>query len=97
MFPFGKNPDQKKSKKPPFNDIDGLPLHEGDFVESLRYELGICKILKTSEGYVYESVETGKQVHWSRMVDAHLKNQKVIKITGEGTDSNKKKQSENKP
>jgi len=83
MVLFGKKSIRKnRNTIPPFMDMEGNVLHEGDFVESLRYDLGVCKILKTGEGYVYESVDTGKRVNWSRMIDAHLKNQKVRKLKG---------------
>ena len=62
-----------------FTDIDGKPLKEGDLVESLRYELGHCKIVKAENGLMYESVETGKQISWAKMIDAATKNQKVRK------------------
>lgn len=61
-------------------DINNNPLKEGDLVESLRYELGKCKVLKTEEGYSYESMETGEQVSFLRMVDASTELQKVKKI-----------------
>ncbi|UCG26887.1 MAG: hypothetical protein JSV24_07865, partial [Bacteroidales bacterium] len=56
------------------------PLKEGDIVESLRYEMGRCKILVTEEGYIYESLDTGKRVSWAKMIDATTENQKVRKI-----------------
>ncbi|GAJ22064.1 unnamed protein product, partial [marine sediment metagenome] len=34
----------------------------------------------TDEGYVYESLETGKRVNWAKMIDASTENQKVRKI-----------------
>lgn len=74
----------KKSKKSgselSFVDLDGIPLSEGDMVISLRYELGRCRIIRTENGMAYESVESGKQVGWAKMIDASTKNQKVRKI-----------------
>ncbi len=70
------------SKKPELNfaDIDGMPLKEGDTVECFRYDLGKCRIINTDEGLAYESLKTGKIIHWARMVDATTKNQKVRKM-----------------
>lgn len=64
-----------------FCDLDGNPLHEGDEVVSFRYELGRCRVIGTSQGMTYRSVETGKEVHWSKMVDAVSRNQKVRRIS----------------
>ncbi len=64
-----------------FSDLDGNPLHEGDEVVSLRYELGRCRVITTSNGMAYRSVETGEEIHWSKMVDAVTRNQKVRKIS----------------
>lgn len=77
---FKKNGSRKTGNKPKMADLDGNLLKEGDFVESLRYDLGKCKLLLTDEGYVYESVETGKKANWAKMVDAATENQKVRKI-----------------
>ncbi len=71
-----------KKKTPPgedlkFTDIDGRPLTEGDTVMSLRYDLGRCRILKTNAGLTYESLENGRQVSWTKMIDAATKCQKV--------------------
>ena len=75
---FNRKP--AKSSELNFTDLDGIPIKEGDKVLSLRYELGECIIIKTSEGLVYESIETKKQVSWAKMVDAATKNQKVRKL-----------------
>ena len=61
-------------------DLDGQTLVPGDTVESLRYGLGACLIIKGSDGLVYESLKTNKQVSWVKMVDASTKFQKVRKI-----------------
>lgn len=63
-----------------FTDLDGIPLNEGDMVQSFRYDLGKCKVVKTEEGMAYESMENGKLMHWAKMIDATTKNQKVRKI-----------------
>ncbi len=62
-----------------FADIDGSPLQEGDLVQAMRYELGRCRIVKTDQGLVYESLEDGRQVSWTKMIDAATRNQKVRK------------------
>lgn len=62
-------------------DIDGKPLKEGDLVESLRYDMGQCRLVQTPQGMVYRSVDSVREIHWSKMVDAATKNQKVRKIT----------------
>lgn len=69
-----------KSKSVQMADIDGQPLAVGDKVESLRYDLGICEIVEAEMGYDYISVETGKRVNYSRMIDAATSFQKVRKI-----------------
>ncbi len=71
---------KKKTEELPMVDLDGQALAPGDRVESLRYDLGICLIVKGSDGIIYESLETSKQVSWVKMVDASTKFQKVIKI-----------------
>ena len=77
---FRKNGSVKTGNKPKMADLDGNLLKEGDFVESLRYNLGECKLLKTDNGYEYESVSSGEKVSWAKMVDAATENQKVRKI-----------------
>lgn len=77
---FRKNGSGKSGCKPRMADLDGNVLKEGDMVESLRYDLGKCKLLKTDNGYIYESVSSGKKVSWAKMIDAATENQKVRKI-----------------
>lgn len=72
---------EKKKHQPILADLNNQPLQEGDVVESLRYELGKCRIIMGEKGLVYESVENGKQVSWHLMVDAATDLQKVKKIT----------------
>ncbi|RMG74911.1 MAG: hypothetical protein D6722_01840 [Bacteroidetes bacterium] len=62
-------------------DVHGNPLVVGDVVESLRYDLGLCRLIETPEGLAYESLETGEQVSYLRMVDAATSFQKVRKTT----------------
>ena len=80
MFQLFKKNSSRKKRQPKLADLDGNPLKEGDVVESLRYELGKCRILLSEEGYIYESLETGKRVSWAKMIDATTENQKVRKI-----------------
>jgi hypothetical protein len=61
-------------------DIDGHPLAEGDFVESLRYDLGTCRIVAGVHGLEYESLESGEKVSYLRMVDAATTFQKVRRL-----------------
>ncbi len=62
-------------------DLDGNNLRNGDMVSALRYDLGVCQISKEKDGYVYNSIETKKQVSWVKMVDATTKFQKVRRIS----------------
>lgn len=75
---FKKKDDPSTTLK--FADIDGHPLKEGDLVLSLRYELGRCRIVNTGEGFEYQSLENGKRISWTKMIDATTKNQKVRKL-----------------
>lgn len=68
------------TKKVQMADMDGQPLAVGDKVESLRYDLGICEIVEAEVGYDYVSIETGKRVNFSRMIDAATSFQKVRKV-----------------
>ncbi len=81
---FRRKKQQEEAKTPPpqlqLADINQFPLQEGDLVEALRYDLGKCKLIRAEKGYVYESLSTGQQVSWLRMVDAITQLQKVKKI-----------------
>jgi hypothetical protein len=84
MFNFFKKktqPEKATTPPPQLADINQFPLQEGDLVEALRYDLGKCKLVRAEKGYVYESITTGEQVSWLRMVDAITQLQKVKKIT----------------
>lgn len=61
-------------------DIEGHDLFAGDKVVSLRYELGESILLETELGLVYESISSGEQVSWVKMIDASTERQKVKKI-----------------
>ncbi|MEO1448798.1 MAG: hypothetical protein AAFV07_04680 [Bacteroidota bacterium] len=83
MFKFFKRNSsngKSKAKGPEFADINGIPLQAGDLVESLRYELGRCRIHALDQGYEYESLDTGERVSYLRMVDAATSYQKVRKL-----------------
>ncbi|MDO1447176.1 hypothetical protein Q0590_12980 [Rhodocytophaga aerolata] len=83
MFNFfrkKKQTEEAKTPPPQLADINQFPLQEGDLVEALRYDLGKCKLIRAEKGYVYESLATGQQVSWLRMVDAITQLQKVKKI-----------------
>ena len=72
---------KKKKSSPSIVDIDGQPLVAGDHVMSLRYELGKCVILQAEQGLVYESISSGQQVSWVKMIDASTERQKVQKVS----------------
>jgi len=71
---------KKKDNGPLMLDMDGKPLQEGDFVESMRYDLGKCQIIKKDDSFEYESLETGESVSWAKMIDAGSRHQKVRKL-----------------
>jgi hypothetical protein len=75
---FGRKSRRSKLR---FVDLEGQPLKEGDTVLSLRYDLGECRILNTEDGMVYESLATGEQVSYAKMIDAATGCQKVRKIS----------------
>ncbi|WP_020529209.1 hypothetical protein [Flexithrix dorotheae] len=81
MFGFFKrNKKEKPKSEPQLIDLNNNVLEEGDIVESLRYELGKCKIIKIEGKFYYESLESGKQVIWVKMIDASNDLQKVKKV-----------------
>lgn len=71
---------KKSNTLPSLSDIDGNELNEGDEVEALRYDLGKCKVILIDKSYYYESLDSGKQVLWLKMIDASTERQKVKKI-----------------
>ena len=64
---------------PVLADLNQEPLAEGDTVESLRYDLGTCRVIYTDKGLTYQSLQDGRQVSWHLMVDAATDLQKVRK------------------
>lgn len=67
----------KKKKVITLYDFDGNALKEGDLVESLRYDMGECKLTFTEGVFEYEATKTGKKVNWLKMIDASTERQKV--------------------
>ncbi len=80
---FGLFKKNKKEKLPQLTDIENNPLFVGDLVDVLRYELGKCKLVVVEESYFYESLKSGEQVSWLKMIDASTDRQKVKKITSD--------------
>lgn len=70
----------KKKKKIQLKDLNGNPLSAGDKVESLRYELGICTLIESENGFEYQSESTGQKVSYAKMIDAATTFQKVKKL-----------------
>jgi hypothetical protein len=71
---------KRAKSKLQFVDLDGQELKPGDTVMSLRYDLGECRIIKTDEGMAYQSLASGEQVSYARMIDAATGYQKVRKL-----------------
>ena len=84
MINFFKRKKPTANRPPQLSDLNQEPLSEGDTVESLRYELGVCRVILTDKGIAYESLEDGRQVGWHLMVDASTDLQKVKKIIPPG-------------
>jgi hypothetical protein len=80
---FGKKKKENNVQQPILADLNGEPLLDGDIVISYRYDLGKCKVIQDGKGIVYESLESGKQVRWTLMIDASTDLQKVKKIKKE--------------
>jgi len=55
-------------------------LNVGDKVESLRYDLGVCTLIESENGFEYESESTGQKVSYTKMIDAVTTHQKVKKL-----------------
>ena len=68
---------KKKKKEQVLLDLDGNQLSEGDIVDNLRYDMGESKVVKSEEGFAYESIADGRRVSWLRMIDAATERQKV--------------------
>lgn len=75
----GRNGQHKKDALP-FVDMNGEALKEGDWVTAQRYDLGTCKVVKTENGWEYESQADGTLISYARMIDAATKHQKVLKM-----------------
>lgn len=70
---------KKKKKELVLFDLEGNPLADGDIVLSLRYDMGECKLVKTENGYEYQSIEGDTKMTWRKMIDAATERQKVRK------------------
>ena len=81
MLNLFKRQRNRGKKMPTLIDLNKEQLQEGDIVEALRYELGKCRLLIIDGVYTYESLDTGKQVPYVRMIDAITQYQKVTKLT----------------
>ena len=78
---FKKNKTYKKKQANPLYDLQGQPIAEGDQVQSLRYDLGICEVVLIDSQIHYKCVSSpDRKVHYAKMVDAITGNQKVYKI-----------------
>jgi hypothetical protein len=72
---------RKKGKsKIQFTDLEGQALKAGDHVMSHRYDMGECRIVETDTGLAYESLATGQQVSYVKMIDAATGYQKVKRL-----------------
>jgi hypothetical protein len=72
---------RKKGKsKIQFTDLEGQALKAGDHVMSHRYDMGECRIVETDTGLAYESLATGQQVSYAKMIDAATGYQKVKRL-----------------
>ena len=70
---------KKKKKELVLYDLEGNTLEEGDIVLSLRYDMGECKLVKTENGFEYQSLEGDTKMSWLKMIDAATERQKVRK------------------
>ncbi len=80
---FGLFKKKEKDTLPQLTDLNNNPLAPGDLVEVLRYDLGKSKLILVDNIYYYESIKSGEQVSWLKMIDASSDNQKVKKIIAE--------------
>jgi hypothetical protein len=71
---------KKGKSKIQFSDLEGQPLKAGDLVMSHRYDMGECRIVETDTGLAYESLATGQQVSYVKMIDASTGYQKVKRL-----------------
>ena len=70
---------KKKKKELILFDLEGNALADGDIVLSLRSDMGECKLVKTEEGFEYQSIENDAKMTWLKMIDAATERQKVRK------------------
>ena len=69
---------KKKKKALVLYDFDGNALKEGDLVESMRYDLGDCRLEVHDGSYAYVATDSGEKVSWLKMIDASTERQKVL-------------------
>jgi len=77
FFNIFKRRKDRSIQKVQLIDLDGIEIKGGDIVESLRYDLGACKIILENETYYYQSLESGERVSWTRIFNAATEKQKV--------------------
>lgn len=70
FFNIFKRRKDRSIQKVQLIDLEGIEIKEGDIVESLRYDLGACKIILENETYYYQSLESGERVSWTRIFNA---------------------------
>jgi len=70
---------KKKKKAIVLYDFDGNALKEGDLVESMRYDLGDCRLEVNEGSYEYVAMDSGEKVSWLKMIDASTERQKVLR------------------
>ena len=71
---------ENRVQAPIAGTVSAIYVQEGDEVESLRYDLGKCVLIKEEETFYYESLETGEKISWIKMIDAATEFQKVRKL-----------------
>ena len=77
---FGLFKKKQKTQEPkPLQDLNGLPLYEGDQVTALRYDLGISTLIMHEGIYHYQSNSDKRLVPYVKMIDAITGYQKVTK------------------
>lgn len=77
---FKRKSGDNNQELPQLFDLDKNPIDPGDTVQSLRYDLGVCKLILEGDTYYYESLGSGERVSWIRMIDAATAMQKVRKV-----------------
>jgi len=68
---------KKKKLLPELVDIENNLIREGDKVELLRYEMGVCELILVQDTFYYQSLTNDKRIIWLKMIDASTDRQKV--------------------